>query len=135
VSCCGSEPKAGPDAPAAEVLLASRIVANAIRQTELSLPAVHCGGCIRAVETTLTEPAGVQIARVNLSSRRATVRWQDDGVRPPLVEALQRAGFEAHLFDTEPDRMDGALSELIRALAVASANESFAAGPVLGAAE
>ena len=32
---------------------------------------------------------------------------------------MNRAGFEAHLFDVESDKDDGALSELIRALAVA----------------
>src|SRR6478609_6947945 len=102
-----------------EVLLASRIVAEGVRQTDLSVPTVHCGACMRAVEAALTELSGVQSARVNLSTKRATVRWRSDSVPPPFVETLKRAGFEAHLFDIESDKTDGALSELIRALAVA----------------
>ena len=66
-------------------------------------------------------------ARVNLSTKRATVRWRADSVPPPFIETLKRAGFEAHLFDIESDKKDGALSELIRALAVAG----FAASNIM----
>ena len=69
----------------------------------------------------------MQSARVNLSTKRATVRWRADSVPPPFIESLKRAGFEAHLFDIELDTKDGALSELIRALAVAG----FAASNIM----
>jgi P-type Cu2+ transporter len=132
VGCCGSGAELTlllPDTRAAgeEVLLASRIVAEGVRQTDLSVPTVHCGACMRAVEAALTELSGVQSARVNLSTKRATVRWRSDSVPPPFVETLKRAGFEAHLFDIESDTKDGALSELIRALAVAG----FAASNIM----
>src|SRR5882672_2234901 len=128
MGCCGSgaEPLL-PDAPGAEVLLASRIVANGVLQTDLSMPTVHCGACIRTVEMALGGLAGVESARVNLSTRRATVRWRADSAPPPFIETLKQAGFEAHLFDLESDREDGALSELIRALAVAG----FAASNIM----
>ena len=118
-----------PNAHAAgeEVLLASRIVADGVRQTDLSVPTVHCGGCMRTVEAALIQLSGVQSARVNLSTKRATVRWRADSVPPPFIESLKRAGFEAHLFDIESDTKDGALSELIRALAVAG----FAASNIM----
>src|SRR5882757_689834 len=124
MGCCGSGAELAlllPDARAAgeEVLLASRIVADGVRQTDLSVPAVHCGACMRTVETALGGLSGVESARVNLSTKRATVRWRADSVPPPFVETLKQAGFEAHLFDIESDKKDGALSELIRALAVA----------------
>ena len=132
MSCCGSE--AGlvallPDARAAdeEVLLASRIVADGVRQTDLSVPAIHCGACIRTIEKALGGLAGVESARVNLSTRRVTVRWRADGAPPPLIETLEQAGFQAHLFDFEPDSKDGARSELVRALAVAG----FAASNIM----
>ena len=132
MGCCGSGAELTlllPDTRAAgeEVLLASRIVAEGVRQTDLSVPTVHCGACMRAVEAALTELSGVQSARVNLSTKRATVRWRSDSVPPPFVETLKRAGFEAHLFDIESDTKDGALSELIRALAVAG----FAASNIM----
>ena len=132
MGCCGSGAELalllpGAHAAGEEVLLASRIVADGVRQTDLSVPAVHCGGCMRTVETALTGLSGVQSARVNLSTKRATVRWRADSVPPPFIETLKRAGFEAHLFDIEPDKTDGALSELIRALAVAG----FAASNIM----
>ncbi len=132
MGCCGPGAELAallPDTRAAaeEVLLASRIVADGVRQTDLSVPHVHCGGCIRTVEQALGALAGVESARVNLSTRRATVRWRVDGAPPPFIEALKQAGFEAHLFDADSDSNDGTLSELIRALAVAG----FAAGNIM----
>src|SRR4051812_127523 len=76
-----------------EVLLASRVVGDGVRQTDLSVPTVHCGACIRTIEKALGGLAGVESARVNLSTRRATVRWRTDGVPPPFIETLKRAGF------------------------------------------
>lgn len=132
MSCCGSE--AGliallPDAQASgeEVLLASRVVGDGMRQTDLSVPAMHCGACIRTIEKALGGLAGVESARVNLSTRRVTVRWRDAGAPPPLIETLEQAGFQAHLFDFEPDGKDDARSELVRALAVAG----FAASNIM----
>ena len=120
---CGSraELTAMPKACAGdeEVLLASRMVADGIRQTDLAVPAIHCGACVRTIEKALGGLVGVESARANLSAKRVTVRWQSKDVPPPFVETLKRAGFEAHLFDAESGKDDGALSELIRALAVA----------------
>lgn len=122
MGCCapGAEltalpPRAGDE----EVLLASRVVADGIRQTDLAVPAIHCGACIRTIEKALGGLTGVESARANLSAKRVTVRWQSNGSPPPFVETLKRVGFEAHLFDIESARDDGALSDLIRALAVA----------------
>jgi Cu2+-exporting ATPase len=132
MGCCGSGAELAlllPNARAAaeEVLLASRVVADGVRQTDLSVPAVHCGACIRNVEKALGGLAGVERARVNLSTRRVAIRWRADGAPPPFVETLKQAGFEAHLFDAESDGKEGTLSELIRALAVAG----FAAGNIM----
>jgi Cu2+-exporting ATPase len=80
MGCCGSGAELAallPDARASgeEVLLASRVVADGVRQTDLSVPAIHCGACIRAIEKALGGLAGVESARVNLSTRRVTVGW------------------------------------------------------------
>jgi len=132
MSCCGSGADLAvfaPDAHAsgAEVLLASRIVADGVRQTDLSVPTIHCGACIRTIEKALGGLAGVESARVNLSTRRATVRWRAGGAPPPFIEILRKVGFDAHLFDVEADRTDDTLSKLIRAVAVAG----FAASNIM----
>src|SRR6266550_8983044 len=102
MGCCGSGSELAellPDARAAgeEMLLASRIVADGVRQSDLSAPAIHCGACIRTIEKALGGLAGVESARVNLSTRRVTVRWRADSAPPPFLETLKQAGFEAHL--------------------------------------
>ncbi len=109
-----------------EVLLASRLVGDGIRQTDLSVPSIHCGACIRNIETALAALPGVETARVNLSTKRATIRWHD-GAPPPFIDTLRRAGYEAHVYDAGAEVKDTAFSELIRALAVAG----FAASNIM----
>ena len=110
-----------------EMLLASREIGDGLRQTDLSAPGIHCGGCVQTIEKTLNGLPGVDQARVNLSSRRVTIRWRADGAPPPLIEALRDIGYEAHLYDVAADPKDGTLAELVRALAVAG----FAASNVM----
>lgn len=117
----------GGRAKADEMLLASRALKGGFRQVEISVPTIRCGGCMQKIEKGLTKLPGVSEARVNLSSKRVTVRWRDEGAPPPLVETLHSLGFEAHLTDTKGGAKDRTLSELIRALAVAG----FAAGNIM----
>ena len=55
---------------------------------------------------------GVEQARVNLSTRRVTIRWRAIGTPPPLIESLSGIGYEAHLHDLTADATDGTLAEL-----------------------
>ena len=82
-----------------ELLLASRDIGSGLRQSDLSVPAIHCGGCIQTIEKALNALPGIEQARVNLSSRRVTIRWRADGTPPPLIETMRAAGYEAHLYD------------------------------------
>ncbi len=131
MSCCapGADIAPGGDAGsrAEEVRLLSRDVGGGIRQTDLSVPAMHCGACIHAVETALTALPGVESARVNLSSKRATVRWRDGAEPPPFVATLRDIGYEAHLYDPGAEPKDTTFTELVRALAVAG----FAASNIM----
>ena len=96
------------------------------RQIELSVPAVHCGACIQAVERTLSGLDGVVSARVNLSTKRVAVRWTE-GATPPIAETLDRLGYPPNLFADPEAGKDGTLAELIRAVAVSG----FAAGNIM----
>lgn len=109
-----------------EIKLASRSLGDDLSQTDLSVPTVHCAACIQTIETALGKLDRVESARVNLSTKRVSVQWRGDDV-PPLVAALGRLGYQAHLFDPEVDEKDKTLSELIRAVAVAG----FAAGNIM----
>ncbi|MBD8067234.1 cadmium-translocating P-type ATPase [Devosia sp. PTR5] len=108
---------------ASELLLASRLDKNGLQRTELSVPDVHCGACIRRVEKVLGALPGVEQARLNLSTRRATVHWTGDQP-PPLRAALEKAGYPATYVDDVPEAKDPELGRLVRALAVAGFSAS-----------
>lgn len=131
MSCC---PPTGELALAAyagpsgeELLLASRALGNGLRQTDLSVPAVHCAACIHTIETALAKLPGIDSARVNLSTKRVSIRWREDGTPPPIVATLDALGYAAHLFDEDGKAGDGTLAELVRALAISG----FAAGNIM----
>ncbi len=132
MSCCapGVEGAGRDDIPAGpgpeELRLTSRDLGGGVRQSDLSVPAIHCGGCIHTIETALGRLDGVEEARVNLSTKRVRVRWRDD-TQPAIVDTLNRLGYAAHLSDDGTAGKDKTLSELVRALAVAG----FAAGNIM----
>ncbi|MHA7887686.1 heavy metal translocating P-type ATPase [Roseicyclus sp.] len=93
-----SRPSACPAcsaAPAAEELAAKPVDATLM----LSLPGIHCAGCISGVERALTALPGVRDARVNLTLRRAAVEAGPEVTAEALCEVLERAGYEAHELD------------------------------------
>src|SRR5262245_18471177 len=117
---------ADPMSADSEVLLASRVLGGGLRQSDLSVPTIHCGGCVQKIERALGGLPDVEQARVNLSTRRVTIRWRGENP-PPLIETLKAAGYEAHLSDAGAAETDGVLHELVRALAVAG----FAASNIM----
>jgi Cu2+-exporting ATPase len=118
----------GPGTPSREeILLASRPVAKNLREVRLSVPGIHCGGCLRTVEQALSRLEAVAEARANLTTRSVIVRWTD-GVPPPaMIEALAGAGHAAHLGDGNTPDADKTQADLVRALAVAG----FAASNIM----
>lgn len=131
MSCCapGAEDVAASRValPSEEELrFAARDLGNGVRQVELSVPSVHCGACIRTVEHALNALPGAEGARVNLSTRRVSIRWRGEAL-PPIVDALARVGYPPNLFDDSKEEKDNTLSELLRAVAVSG----FAAGNIM----
>lgn len=109
-----------------ELSLASIALEGGERQVELSVPDIHCGGCIARIEAALGQVRGVTRARVNLSTKRVSVRWRA-AAPPPIIETLERLGFAAHIHGGFRDEHDPQRHELLRALAVAG----FAAGNIM----
>ena len=124
MSCCAPGVEAalqlanGPGS-AEELRLASRDLGDGTFQTDLSVPGVHCGACIAAVEKSLLALPGVVHARVNLSMKRASVKWRTSDTPPDLIGALQAAGYTAHPFTIETTAGDPEYVRLVKALAVA----------------
>ncbi len=65
----------------------------------LSLPTIHCGGCIAAVERGLAKHPGVRSARVNLTLKRVSVDADPGVSAADIADALARLGYEAHELD------------------------------------
>ncbi|WP_313665325.1 heavy metal translocating P-type ATPase [Shinella sp.] len=131
MSCCAPGTEGALDAARArsalpsseELLLASRPVGEGLRQSDLSVPGVHCGACITTIETALQALPAVERARVNLSTRRVSVVWKeqvDDTATDPQVmaAAIAATGYETHLFSLPGDGEDDLRNQLIRAVAV-----------------
>ena len=102
-----------------EIVLVSRDLGDGTMQTDLSVPAAHCAGCIRTIEGALIQLDGVVAARVNLTARKVAVIWRVDPGPPPLLDALRRAGYEASLGETGDNAGDPEMARLLRATAVA----------------
>ncbi len=96
----------------------------------LLVEGVHCGGCVRRIETGLAGMPGLVEARVNLSTRRMSVHWRGQPSQAEdYVRAVQDLGYGAVPFDPDAaiDGHQQRSKELLRALAVAG----FAAGNVM----
>ncbi|MGE8104173.1 cation-translocating P-type ATPase [Allorhizobium sp. NPDC080224] len=131
MSCCaaGTEgaldmERAGVSLPSAEeLMLCSRAVGPGLWQVDMSVPAVHCGTCISAVEGVLKALPEVERARVNLSTKRVSVVWKEavDGVETDpvnLARAIATTGYSAHLFTAAEEASDALRNQLVRAVAV-----------------
>ena len=95
---------------------------NSARRLTLSLPTIHCAGCISKIERDLTQVAGVLSARVNLTLKRVQVEACDALTAESLIAALNSRGFEAHELDEgtlASSATDRTSRELLTRLAVA----------------
>ncbi len=110
-----------------EIFLASRPIGNGEMQSDISVPGMKCAGCIGKIESGLSKLPGVVSARVNLSTKRVSVVWDKAQNAPPLIEAINGLGFDAHISEPQTGTEDKELRRLIRALAVAG----FGAGNIM----
>lgn len=125
MSCCAPGTEGALDGAAGlpsteELRLASRDLGDGVRQTDLSVPGVHCGACITTIESALAALPGIESARVNLTAKRVSVRWQEgQGFDPnAIVSTIASRGYSAHLFTAPLAGDDDLRNQLIRAVAV-----------------
>ncbi|MGC9417708.1 MAG: heavy metal translocating P-type ATPase [Rhodovulum sp.] len=89
--------------PACAVAPSSEAMADATAPKDarlfLSLPTIHCAGCISAVERALNATPGVRGARVNLTLKRVAVEAEPDLAAEDLIRVLDGVGYEAHELD------------------------------------
>ena len=94
-------PAACPGCLAAPAELADLPKASGAQTLRLSLPTIHCAGCISSVERALSAIPGVASARVNLTLKRASIEAGPGVTATDLIGGLKAAGFEAHELDAE----------------------------------
>ncbi|MGO7151040.1 cation-translocating P-type ATPase [Rhizobium ruizarguesonis] len=117
---------------AEEVRLASQPLGEGLRQLDLSVSDVHCGGCISTIERALLTLPFVKTARVNLTARRVTCVYQDEtetGATDPskILAAINAAGYRAHLFTPSAPENDKTRNQLLLAIGVSG----FAAANIM----
>jgi P-type Cu2+ transporter len=90
---------------------------------ELAVEGMRCAGCMSSVERSVMKVSGVITARVNLSSQRLNVTWQDAATSPDtIISAVQALGFKAYPFVAKQAETKEASEEkrLLRYLGVAA---------------
>lgn len=86
----------------------------------LSVPDMHCGGCVSKIERVLNARPDILSARVNLTLKQVRVLMPRADADPgPVVDALQELGFKAGIAETTPNNDDPTGKKLLRATAVA----------------
>jgi Cu+-exporting ATPase len=100
---------------------------------ELAIGGMHCASCVARVEGALAKVPGVEEARVNLATERASVVVDPGKVAPEaLAEAVARAGYSARRAEADPAEGAAALRRE-RAEQVASWRRRLVVGIVLTA--
>ena len=97
--------------------------AYGVASMDLVVEGVHCGGCMTTIEKGLKSQRGVRSARVNLASKRVTVEWDAEALKPDfIVERLNELGFPAWPFAPQAAGDAEAREEkrLLRALGVSA---------------
>lgn len=88
-------------------------------RTVLSVPGMHCAGCMGKVERGLSAMPGVAEARVNLSARTVAVTHSAQVEEPDLIDTLVGIGFEAQPRRDELAPRTSAVRPLLAPFAVA----------------
>lgn len=93
------------------------------RCLRLVVDGVTCGACVWLIESVLRREPGVEMARVNLTTRRLTVQWQGDrdGLAERVTGLVRRLGYRPAVGDggSSADPQKQSERELVRAMAVA----------------
>jgi P-type Cu2+ transporter len=97
--------------------------------TTLAVENMHCGNCLRTIETALAALPGVQSARVNLSARRVAILSESATTSPEsFVTTLASRGFKASILAAQVRAPVAAMgADLLRRLGVAG----FAAANIM----
>jgi len=106
------------------------MTSQSVTEMDFLVPGMHCGGCMRKIESGLARFDGIEEVRANLSTRRVHVRWQGaDQTLESIRDAIEALGFDAAPFD--PRLADDAEAVRAKTLLRAIAVSGFATANVM----
>jgi Cu2+-exporting ATPase len=83
---------------------------GSMRQATLAFDGITCAACGWLIEMHLSKQEGVERVQLNLSQRRAWIRWDDDRIRlSRLLGAISEIGYRARPW--QPDRQEQILQD------------------------
>ena len=78
---------------------------GSVREASLILEGIVCAACVWLNERNVKQLEGVIDFRVNYSTHRASLKWDNDKIKlSDVLKAIADTGYNAHPFD--PDRLD-----------------------------
>ncbi len=79
-----------------------RATDSAVREASLILEGIVCAACVWLNEKHVKQLPGVLDFRINYSTHRATLRWDNTQVQlSDVLKAISEIGYHAHPFDTK----------------------------------
>jgi len=103
---------------------------DGLSHIDLLVGGIHCPKCIRDIEGGLSAKDGVKNARVNFTTNRLHVAWDETRINSnDIVDTVTALGFEATPVDASGDRSPD--QEEARKLLIALAVAGFAAANVM----
>ncbi len=101
----------------------SRRTGAGVAEIDLAIDGIDCAACLDEIEGALRPLKGIELARLNLTSRRLTVAWREAETNPAkFIDELARIGYGAFPFETErAEAAEAAQTKwLLKCLAVAA---------------
>ena len=66
-----------------------------MKETNLKIEGMHCAGCSTRLEKVLNNLEGVEIAKVSLEEKKATIKYDETKISlESIKEAIGDAGFK-----------------------------------------
>ena len=66
-----------------------------MKETNLKIEGMHCAGCSTRLEKVLNNLDGVEIAKVSLEEKKATIKYDETKINIESVkDAIEDAGFK-----------------------------------------
>ncbi|MBI1363946.1 MAG: cadmium-translocating P-type ATPase [Proteobacteria bacterium] len=101
-----------------------------IQTVHLMVGAVHCAACAWLIETVLSQQSGVTYARMNLTTRRLTVRWdRSKTTAQKVLEPVHQLGYTLRPY--RPELLETTRKEEEKHLLLCLAVAGFAAANVM----